>query len=135
MIARASARRLEAARQLEMAAAHGSATDPHAGAPANSGWGSPALSMIVTMVIGVAFALLVRSRWVSYGVAASSIFAVLHIVTRSRQYQQYLAQAQLRTAGPRPYDVAFFFLAKAAFSFLEIAIAVMLVSLIRQLVA
>jgi hypothetical protein len=150
MIARASARRDEAQRQIEFSASRaGVVRDTARGAhhrdepaqlPADAatettrGWGSPTTSILAAMIIGVILAIVVADRWVYYALAISILFAILHAVAGSRQYLLYLTRSNMRAKGPRASDAAFFVLAKAAFSFGEIAFTVLLVALVRRLI-
>ncbi len=111
------------------AAAH--RPSPRAPVEPIGGWGGPLVSVAAALTIGIAFALAGIDRWVLYATGLALAFAVALVLTRSRQHALYLERVHARGAPAKTHEMVLFFLIKAPFTFAEIALAVLGMSLLR----
>jgi hypothetical protein len=93
------------------------------------GWGSPAVSVFVAVLLGVVLAFAARHRWLVIAVVGSLVFGCIHVLTKSRQFAEFQQHAYTRGRDPTSaLEVSLFVLIKATFSFVETAIVVLLVT-------
>ncbi len=107
---------------------------PRDTAAVQTGWGSPTVSLLVAIGLGIVLGISATHSWMIIAIAFSILFAALHVITRSHQFAVYRAQAIARRSGVvKPVDTLMFVLIKAAFSFAETAVVILAVAWIRRL--